>query len=199
MCLPFAGTGLAAAGQVVGFAAQHQQAKAANKFQNRRYTETAQIALANYNRGLSLVGLQMQQAEATDSVTGIQNALAASAGKGSVAVGAAERGVDGNSIQALYDQYSVIEATNRNVLTTNRKWRERQAYEDMLSMQAQTISQISSVTPQPVAGPSPLALALSLGGTVMTGLHEYKTLSDPNYGKANATRNTQLPTTRPAY
>jgi hypothetical protein len=171
--LAFAGTALSIGSQVAGYAAQNQQAKAAQKAQNQNYSQTAAIALANYNRGTNQINTQLHQAEATDAVTGLQNAIQASSARGSAAAQAAERGVSGNSVEELYNEFAAIDAANRHVLATNRQWRERQAYEEMLALEADTKNAIASATPQAVPRPSPLALGLTIGGTAAQGINSY--------------------------
>jgi hypothetical protein len=171
--LAFAGTGLSIASQVAGYAAQNQQAKAAQRAQNQNYSQTAAIAMANYSRQVGQIQTSLSQADAADAVTGIQNALSASSARGTAAVQAAERGVSGNSVEALYGEFAAIDAANRLTLKTNRDWRERQAYEEMLALEANTKSAIASATPQAVPRPNPLALGLTIAGTAATGITGY--------------------------
>lgn len=173
MCLPavlaVASTAVSIGSTVASYAAQSQAANAQAKFQNKQYSQNAEIAKANYLRGLGQLSLRLQQSRAADATDALQNALAASSARGSTAAQAAERGVDGNSVMALMNEYTAIEAFNRNVISTNADWQERQAYEEALALEAQAKGQIASATPAPVQRPNLFAAGLTIGGDLLTG------------------------------
>lgn len=175
MCEPLsiAATGLAIAGQVAGAKAEADRAKAVAEYQNKRYTDNAGAATTAYLDDISRLQIRQNQENeaAVQRSFGISRQYQRAAG--TIATTAAARGVSGESVQNLLDDFQRLEAENQFAIQRNRAIREDQMYAQMRGLYADAQSRISRAAPRPVSGPSNLALGLQVGGSVLGGLDDY--------------------------
>jgi hypothetical protein len=148
---------------VASTAAQARAAKDAAKYQNRQYSAVADHAQQNYLQQLNTLQNRVQQENAASSQIALQNRVAADHAVASTAVAAGEAGIQGNTVNLLFDDFRRTEAENAANIQTNVNWFQRQAQEEALALRAQAQGHISAAMPQPIRGPSSLATALQIG------------------------------------
>jgi hypothetical protein len=165
-----AGTAASAGASAAQYSAQSQNANAAAKFQNQRYSSTASIAMENYLRTIGQTQLQLQQNTAASAQQALANHLTSQAARANAVTSAAESGVQGNSVAELLNQFAQHEAYNNGVLHTQLQWEQMQADENLRSARTQAMGNVASATPAPVQGPSSLALGLQMGSLALSGL-----------------------------
>lgn len=194
MCLPIvsalpaigAGAGSAAtAGNAVatlgiaqsvgGYIAQGLNAREQAKYQNKVYQQNAAIQNTNYLH--QIAGIQNRQSQET--MAAYQQAegaaLKTSAELGTAKAVLADRGVTGNSIDGLMDQFQQIDLNYQ----TNTEWLQSQFSEEMWNAYSGTRSNIASAMPTNVKGPDPFALAMGSAGAVLSGMTLKKQLEPP--------------------
>lgn len=181
MCAPLAIAGasfaLNAASAGASYIGQSEQAKAAGRFQSERYTETARNALDSYRFNIGQLQLRTEQEAAAASGDAIANARAGTAARGTAAAVAGASGVSGNSVQALLNEYSLIESEGAFNINRNLKYRTDQIGANLKGLEADTKSRIAGVAPQPIYGPSLLGLGLGVGAAGVNAATTYYTLT----------------------
>jgi hypothetical protein len=151
------------ASAAASFAAQQQQANDAKK----QYNEMGENARTNYNRMIGDTAAQANQDAAAASQQALQERVNAVDAQGAVNTVTAERGVTGNSVQGLLDEYSQMEARSVGDIKTNLQWGKEQQTRQLESARAGIVSQLNQA--KPGRGPSPLAAALNLAGGLAQG------------------------------
>ena len=163
------------------YAGQSAAADAQSEYQNNQYTSTAKAAMAAYKQNITQAASQVSQesASVSDQVMKIQ--AAAGQAVGSANVSAAERGVTGGSVDALINDFSRIETTNKFNMETNLGWLKGSIFDSLKGSAAGNQSRISSAAPRPIQGPSPLELGLGLAGAGLGAYDRYdkQTLTGP--------------------
>ncbi len=154
---------LMVASAAAGFVAQQQQADDARK----QYNEMGENARVNYNRMVGDAAAQTNQEAAAASQQALQERANALEAQGAVNSVTAERGITGNSVQGLLDEYSQLESRSVNDIRTNLQWGKEQQTRQLESARAGIISQLNQA--KPGRGPSPLAAALNLAGGLAQG------------------------------
>lgn len=196
MCDPVSLTmaGLSIAGTTAGYIGQQQAAADQAKYQNERYSETARIALENYQSQINQQQARFGQEVALTADQAMANQIEAMKLRSTASVAAGEAGVAGNSVQALLDDFSRQEAMNRFSLATNLGWKEDQMDEELRAAQADARSQIASATPVPVRQPSLLGAALQIGTAAFGGFDTFQRNQriGPYNPNPNATGNSWL-------
>ena len=172
MCLPAVAAaplllGTSIGSSVLGFIGADQQAKSQQRFQNSRYAQNAESALKSYENQLRLGHERVSQEEIAAGDRSRKNAFDADQQVGRARVTSASSGVTGQSAAELVSEFRRIEADNENAIRTNLQWQREQMGEQFKGLHAGTLDRIASATPQPVARPNPLALALSIGGSLL--------------------------------
>lgn len=172
MCLPAAAAAPAllatsVGSSVLGFVGQSQAASAEQAYQNSRYAATTEAALDSYVNQLRLGQERIAQEEARAGNQSIENAREGSRAEGSAVVASAAGGVGGVTASELTREFRMIEAENENAIRTNLEWTRDQIGEQFVALQSGAQSRISAAAPRPVAQPSPLALALDIGGSLL--------------------------------
>lgn len=179
MCLPLvaaipialtvASTAATVAAQAAAANAQGEAAASAAAENNRRFKQLTKSARANYTRNLAVLGERTQQERFATVDQATQVAIDTARGKSTATAAAATRGVRGKSVNALLDEFEQTAGRNYLTLGTNLDWVRRQHYEQARGLRAETEDAIRSNRPQPVLGPSPAALALNIGSTLLSG------------------------------
>ncbi len=183
MCLPIAaaiplataGLGIAQAG--LTYSGQVQQTRDQAKYQNQVYSQVGKIAQQNYLHTIDQVNLQNQQtfAAATDQFAA--KSLDTLKAQSSANATLAERGITGNSVQGLLDDFSRINAADRVNTQTNISMRLQQSQEYLKGAQAEAKSRIAQANPQPLTPPSFLGTALQIGTAGLSGYDQYLRLN----------------------
>ena len=108
-------------------------------------------------------------------------------------ISAAERGVEGNSVDEELFDFEVVAMTYANHEAANMEWGEAQAYEEVKAMRNTAQSNINAGVPTPVRpprmaqAPAPVTIPgwgpglLALGGDVFRQYNSMRMLSDPNW------------------
>jgi hypothetical protein len=170
---------ISAASAGAGAAAQQKAADATNSYQTAQYTATSKAALSAYQRNITQAATESSQ-EATsagDQATTLHNQAGQVAG--TIALSAAERGVTGNSIEALFSDLARVESQDRFNIATNLGWSQAQIQESLFGSQATNQNRITQATPNPVAGANYLAAGLTFGSQALTSYGNYKKQTDP--------------------
>lgn len=167
------------------YAAQAQDAKAAGKFQNSQYSQTASIAMENYLRTIDVTNVRNQQETAAASQQAIENANESRSAQSTAMTSAAEAGVTGNSVAALLNDFAFHEAANNQTVYQNLQMQREQSDEYLKAARAEAYGQIASATPRRVRGPSSLGLGLQFGGIALNTFDQYQARTgkgpyDPN-------------------
>lgn len=171
IALAAAATSIAATG--AGYAGQYQAAQAQGEYGASMYAANARAARLNYQNQLSSLDTRMDQERAAAVQAGEGNFVAAQQAKGAAAASAAERGVQGNSVDALLSDFDRQEAWNAESIKTNYRWTAQQAQEEKKSARANAQRAISSGTPPPVQMPPLLGAALSIGSQAFGAYDAY--------------------------
>jgi hypothetical protein len=194
VAVPIALAAASAAQQVASYKAQADEANAAGKFQAKQYSNTASIAMDNYVRTIGTTQSRLQQETAAASQSAIQNHLSAIAGYGTAQTAAVERGVSGNSVSSLLNEFAQLEAQNNDTIYQNLQWEREQSDEELRSARSSAYGQIASATPRPVRGPSGLELGLGLVGAAAEGVDRYQRWNNlPPYGQPKAVTPRRVP------
>lgn len=162
--------GLSAGSAIASYNGQSQAAKSQAEYQNSMYTANAKNVTASYLNALNQSGLGDQQQAAQASQAATENVKAGMRAVGTTNAVAAGAGVEGNSVDQLLADFKRQETVNGKSLETSLEWQRQQSTENRKALQAQGQGQITSATPQPVNMPSPTALALNLGSSLMMGV-----------------------------
>lgn len=172
MCTPEIFAAVAAissvTGAVVGFTTQSQAAAAQRQYQQQVYEQTRTLAIGNLTQQFASITERQveEQRKAAQEISQIvQQARQARA---SAYASSLEAGVSGLSVDALLDEYS-----RRESLFIQRTQQQERAVLSQLSNEAMGLSYqatgaVVGKTPQPVSGPSPLALAANVAGAAFS-------------------------------
>jgi|DEB0MinimDraft_10_1074344.scaffolds.fasta_scaffold31497_2 hypothetical protein len=168
MCDPviFAAVSTAAAigGSVINYQTQSAQAEAQRRYQQQVFEQTKTLANANLvNQYAAITRRQVEeQTKASQEISEIvQQARSA---KATAYASSIESGVAGLSVDALLDNYAMRES-----MFIQRTQAQERAVLDQLRNEAmgysyQATGRIVGATPEPISGPSGLALAASITG-----------------------------------
>lgn len=175
MCDPTGGWLIAATAASVAatganFVSQSQNAQAQGRYQGKRYSENAVIALDNYAHTIGASSDRVIQEAQASAQEAEANQVSGAQATGQVVTSAAAGGVGGNSIQELLQDYAHQASANDAIIESNLRNRVRQIGEDLKGAEAQTRSNIASATPQPIQMPSLLATGLTIAGQVAGGV-----------------------------
>lgn len=129
--------------------------------------------MENYRANLGQLAIQGDQEYAAASQQATQNVQEAAAARGTVAARAAAAGVGGNSVEALLNEFSSIEATNAAALKRNLMWGNQARGDQARALAAGTQQQISSAAPNRIYGPSTPGYLATLAGIAMNSYGFY--------------------------
>lgn len=187
--IAIAGLAVSAAGTAASYAGASQNASAQRAYQNAQYQAVKKAATANYEQQVATIGTRTNQDIAQTQQQANADLLSGEKAKAAGASQFADRGVQGNSVNALLADFGRIEANNQATLDTNLHWREQQYGQDELAARAEAQREISGAAPAPVAMPSALAAGLQIGGSSLSTYSNVLNRTDPN---------ATLPSTTPA-
>lgn len=162
--------GLSVASAAASAAAAQQQAAAQQKYQNDMYQQAAQSARDNFVQQSGVAGARMSQNAQGAGAAEFQTQANLAQAVGHAQASAAEAGVGGNSVSALFNDFSNIAAQNNDATQTNLRFQNEQLVQDMRSLRSQNQSRINQATPGPVQFPSWLGVGL---GTASSLYNQY--------------------------
>lgn len=162
-------TAVSGGGQIMSFFGQDQAAKAENKIRNQRYQAISKSAIESYTRGAAAIGERIEQETQATSQALQESQRTAEAGRGTTKVVTAGRGIGGTSVGELLSDFSRIEGEQAYTLETNLKWRKNQYATEIEGLKAGAEQRIFAAVPEVIPSPSPLALGVNLGSSVLNG------------------------------
>jgi hypothetical protein len=160
--------GLSVAGSVASARAQNKAAEEQAEYQNRLYSETGDAALQNYAIQIDAIQDRLGQETAAASQQATLQSSAIQSQQATARVAAGERGVEGNSVELLLQDFTRLEAQTNLDFQTNLQWMADQAGDEMQALQADGQNQINAVTPRPVSGADPLATGIGVIGSLLS-------------------------------
>lgn len=167
---------VAGATTAAGYASQRSQAAAQANYQNAQYSQVGDIARANYRQQLAATGVQLDQEQAAASDQLLSATAQSAAERGQANAVLSERGIAGNSVDILMNDFSRIDSVNRFNTLSNYQWRQTQATQDLASLRANAMSQIASSRPGPVNTPSLMGAFLEIGAAGYGAYDKYQYL-----------------------
>lgn len=171
--LTMASMGIAVGAQVANYAGQAKSANAQASYENARYSSVSESALHSYMLETTATQKREEQEEAATSQTAEQIKAQGESQVGAYTAQAASSGIGGNTVHALMDQFSGLEATNQRINSTNLDWKRQQLQSGLAGYQAQTQQYISGAAPAPVSGPSTAGLLLGIGSSGLGAVDKY--------------------------
>jgi hypothetical protein len=163
------------AGDVYNTAQSRANAKATNKYQQQVYSENARLATEAANMQYDALGARQVQETlaATQSVTEVhRQALEA---KGRVRTSAADAGVSGASVDALYSDFERQELDYQTASKRNQAFRDEQFDLERKAVRSGLQSRIASAQPSPVTVPSWFGAFLKIGANVQQSFNDHST------------------------
>lgn len=164
-----ASTLMSVAGSAVSYVSQQQAADSQADFMKKMYSKTGKESRQAYDNHISqiqnAIGQQFQAASDQAVATSVNTAQ----GRGRATTLLGERGITGGTVGQLMADFTRHEAISKMNLATNYGWQVDQAGSEMKGARSGAQSNINQATPRPVQQPSPFALALQVGGSLMEG------------------------------
>lgn len=165
--------GLAVASAAASAAAAQQQQAAQQRYLNKTYEQAGQSALENFTQQSGVAGNRMSQNAMQFASAEAQNQSQLNQTIGHAQTAAAESGVGGNSVSALFDSFRSIAAANTDAGQTNLSYANEQLMQDVRSLRSQNQSRINSAIPGPVQQPNYLGYALQAGSSIYNQYDKY--------------------------
>jgi hypothetical protein len=151
----------------MGAQAQNQAAKDANN----RYRSVSEAALDSYYNQTQALNERGRQERAASSQQSLQNEIEGTQNEGGVRASAANRGVSGNSVDNLMQNFAAIEAQNERMIGRNLDFTLTQIDQEIEGVRSGAQSRIFQ-TPRE-RGASPFALALGIGEAAVGSYGSY--------------------------
>jgi len=150
------------------------QAKETATTNNKRYNSIAEAAAENYRANLGQLAIRGDQEYAAAVQEGQQLTQAADAARGTVRTRAAAAGVSGNSVNALLDEFSAIEAASLSDLNRNQQWGAMSRQDTVRSLQSNMQQQLTNAAPSRIYGPSTAGYLASMAGLALQSYGTYQ-------------------------
>lgn len=185
MCNPMLVVSAATAGQAIsGAMGQQQAAKANSKYQsdlaiarNEQIAENNRLAGLSYREQVSSVGRKTVEDERAMAAGMRQSSLRSMEAQSTAKVAAGEAGAEGNSLDALLNDFKRTEGTYAAMTESNRTGARIAAEETKKALKMQAEGRVASIqpyTPAPVTQPDYLGAALRIGSGIWSAGEKYQ-------------------------
>lgn len=166
MCTPEIFAAVAAissiTGSVISFTTQSQAAAAQRQYQQQIYEQTKTLAEANLTQQFAAVTERQVEEQRKASQEISQIVQQARIARASAYASSLESGVSGLSVDALLDEYSRRESLFIQRTQEQERATLSQLQNEAFGLSYQATGAVVGRTPQPVSGPSALALAANV-------------------------------------
>lgn len=178
MCDPISllSFGLSAAGSVVGFMGQSNQADA----QTQEYNQNKAAAERAFADTTGAINTQQEQQQDAAALQIQQNDLKTRAAEATARAGAAAGGIQGISVEEVMGDYAGQESRANAAINQQTKWDVAQGQNEKVAAGDQMASRANSMTPG--VQPSPLGAILGIGQAAVSGVTGSMRLSAQNGG-----------------
>lgn len=175
MCEPVSITmaAIAIAGTVAAHADAEAKAKKLSRAQNASFEEMTAAARANYNMQLGDVAARNEQERVSASQDAEDIVVDASQAKGVLNTAMAERGIGGNSVESLLNDFEANEGRSMQSLQTNLEWNREQSQRDSEGFRADGQNRVNQSRPGAVDRPSLLVAAVQVAGQGASAWNAY--------------------------
>lgn len=154
---------------------QDKAVKAENEFNSERAKEGAALARADFELKVAAEQERQRQEQEEAALATEQVQKEAAAARSAVVISAGEANVSGFSVQALIDDFSLQESAQQAIIARNRQFGLAQSGLRSRGYRAQYASNVASTRGRPQARPSPVGLALQLGGQGVAAYNQNRT------------------------
>lgn len=175
-----AGLAVSAASTAAAYQGQQQAANAQSSYNKQQYAAVKKAAQQNYYQQVAAIQTRSDQDIAQTKQQAQGDMVTGEKAKASAKALAADRGVTGNSVDALLNDFGRIEHNNQATLDTNLTWRLQQYQADEKQAQSEGQQRIAGAAPAPVAFPSALAAGLQIGGSALNTYNQIQNGQHPN-------------------
>jgi len=162
--------------------------------QNERYTENADRAVADATRNYDLIQDRIQQENVVAAMEINKIAKDSRAAQSQVVVGAADREVEGLSVDYLLDAIAANELEGAQNVRMERDWRHTSLMGSMDEIESQTQARIDSANPQPIPLPAlPAPMSPTMAGAPIAQPSMFTAMTNAATGAVNSFSNFYQP------